>query len=93
MTYLGVKISANLSDDEDIFRQMRSIYSAANKLKAEFSKCFYVVKNMFCIYCMPFYACHFWNNFCKWSYNRLKVAYNDAYRIFLHNLPRFVSAR
>ena len=93
VTYLGVKISANLSDDEDIFRQVRSSYCAANKLKAKFSKCSYVVKNMlFCSYCMPFYACHLWNNFRKSSYNRIKVAYNDAYRI-LHNLPRFVSAR
>ena len=64
MTYLGVKISANLSDDEDIFRQKRSIYCAANKLKAKFSKCFFVVKNMlFYSYCMFFYACHLWNNF------------------------------
>ena len=47
---------------------------------------------LFCSYCMPFYACHLWNNFRKSSYNRIKVAYNDAYRI-LHNLPRFVSAR
>ena len=30
--------------------------------------------------------------FRKSSYNRIKVAYNDAYRL-LHNLPRFVSAR
>ena len=93
VTYLGVKISANLSDDEDIFRQVRSSYYAANKLKARFSKCSYVVKNMlFCSYCMPFCACHLWNNFRKSSYNRIKVAYSDAYRI-LHNLPRFVSAR
>ena len=41
---------------------------------------------------MLFYACHFWNNFCKSSYNRIKVAYNDAYQIF-YNLLRFVSAR
>ena len=95
MTYLGVKISANLSDDEDIFRQLRSSYYAANKLKAKFSKCSYVVKNMlFCSYCtgMPFFACHLWNNFRKSSYNRIKVPFNDAYRI-LHNLPQFVSAR
>ena len=46
VTYLGVKISANLSDDEDIFRQVRSSYCAANKLKAKFSKCSYEKKNM-----------------------------------------------
>ena len=58
VSYLGVKISANLSDDEDIFRQVRSSYCAANILQAKFSKCFYVVKNvLFCSYCMPFYAC------------------------------------
>ena len=41
---------------------------------------------------MPFYASRLWKNFRKSSYNRIKVAYNDAYRI-RHNLPRFVSAR
>ena len=30
VTFLGVKISANLADDEDIFCQVRSIYCAAN---------------------------------------------------------------
>ena len=35
VTYLGVKISANLSDDENIFHQVRSIYCAANKLKSK----------------------------------------------------------
>ena len=94
VTYLaGVKISANLSDDEDIFRQVRSSYCAANKLKAKFSKCSYEVKNMlFCSYCMPFYACHLWNNFRKSSYNRIKIVYNDAYRI-LQNLPQFIRSR
>ena len=38
VTYLGIKFSANLCDDEDILRQVRSIYCAANKLKAKFSK-------------------------------------------------------
>ena len=36
VTYLGVKISANLSDDENIFFQVRSIHCAANKLKPKF---------------------------------------------------------
>ena len=33
VAYLGVKIPANLSDDEDIFRQVRSIYLCDEQTK------------------------------------------------------------
>ena len=50
---LGVKIFANLSDGDDIFRQVISLYCAANKLKIKFSVLLaYAVKNMlFCSFC------------------------------------------
>ena len=41
---------------------------------------------------MPFYESHFWCNYRKYNFSRLRVAYNDSYRI-LHHIPRCFSAR
>ena len=38
------------------------------------------------------YACQLWNNFLSSSLKRIRVAYNNSFR-FLHELPRYVSAR
>ena len=47
---------------------------------------------LFWAYCTPLYAVHLWNKFNKSTFRRIKVAYDDAYRI-LFNLPRYASAR
>jgi len=41
---------------------------------------------------MSFYASQLWHNFTLIAINRLRVAYNDAFRI-LHGLSRYFSAR
>ena len=91
--YLGINLASDLSDDKDIYRQIRSLYCAGNKLKSRFRMCNTTVKNyLFRIYCNCFYACQLWSNFKRSSYHRLSVAYNDSYRI-LHGIPRWISAR
>ena len=40
---------------------------------------------------MPFYGSHLWCNYRKYKFSRLRVAYNDSYKI-LHHIPRCVSA-
>ena len=63
------------------------------KLKTRFFKCLIEVKNiLFRAHCMCFYASQQWCNYSTSAINRLKVAYNDAYRI-LHGMPRYHSAR
>lgn len=92
VSYLGVYLKSNLRDDEDIARQVRCLYCAANKLKARFAKCSTHVKNiLFRAHCMGFYASQLWCNYSSAAINRLRVAYNDAFRI-LHGLPRYYSA-
>ena len=55
--YLGVNLCSTLSDDEDIRRQVRSLYCHANMLKNRFLKCSRIVKNsLFCSYCTSFYS-------------------------------------
>ena len=91
--YLGVQLNSNLFDDDDILRRVRFLYGTGNKLKYRFSKCSSVVKNtLFRSYCTSFYASNLWCNYRSDTFRKLRVAYNDSYRI-LHNLPRYVSAR
>ena len=79
--YLGVWINASLKDDDDIQRQVKPLYCAANKLRGTFDQCSTAVKNtLFRAYCMPMYACQFWSKYTQTS-KRLRAAYNNAYRI------------
>ena len=91
MKYLGVWINALLKDDDDIQRQVKSLYCAANKLRGTFDQCSPAVKNtLFRAYCMPVYACQLWSKHTQTSMKRLHAAYNNAYRI-MHYIPRNVS--
>ena len=36
------------------------------------------------------YGCHLWHINTQYTFNRIRVGYNDAYRI-LHSIPRFMS--
>jgi len=91
--YLGVWINASLKDDDDIQRQVKSLYCAANKLRGTFDQCSPAVKNiLFRACCMPMYACPLWSKYTQTSMKCLRVAYNNAYQI-VHYIPRNVSVR
>ena len=85
--YLGVCLSNSLLDDDDILRLVRSLCGAGDKLKYCFSKCSTRVKNtLYCCYCMNMYGCQLWFKLRRDTLNRLRIAYNDSYRI-LNNIP------
>jgi len=91
--HLGVWINASLKDDNNIQRQVKSLWCAANKLKGTFDEWSPAVKNtLFRAYCMPMYACQLWSKYMQTSMKRLRVAYNNAYWI-MHYIPRNVSVR
>jgi len=46
LKYLGVWINASLKDDDDIQRQVKSLYFAANKLRGTFDQCSPAVKTL-----------------------------------------------
>ena len=93
MKYLVVWINASLKDDDDIQRQVNSLYCAANKLRGTFDQCSPAAKNtLFRAYCMPMYACQLWSKYTQTSMKRLRAAYNNAYRI-MHYISRNVSVR
>ena len=90
--YLGHHITEQMSDDEDIFRQRRTLYAQANMLKKKFHCCSNEVKtNLFRTYCTPLYTAPLWFKFTKASMYKLQVAYNDCMRILLKQ-PRWCSA-
>jgi len=71
-----------LKDDDDIQRQVKSLYCAANKLRGTFDQCSLAVKNtFFCAYCMPMYACQLWTKYTQTSMKRLQAAYNKAIQL------------
>ena len=41
---------------------------------------------------MAKYCAHLWGNYYQFSYNKIRVAYNNAFRV-LHGIPRCVSDR
>ena len=91
--YLGHYLSEDMNDNIDIGRQIRCLYAAANSLKGHFVGCTVDVKcRLFKAYCQQLYTCSLWNNFSVASMKKLRVAYNDAFRIVL-GLPRWTSAR
>ena len=91
--YLGVHINNTLLDDMDINRQVRSLYCIANRLRRSFSYCSNYIKNiLFRSYCTSMYSCQLWCNYHQYSMNRIRVAYNNTYRI-LHNIARNVSVK
>ena len=79
--YLGVIVTDDLSDDLDIQRQLKAIYSRGNMLIKKFHKCSDDVKlQLFKSYCTNFYAVHLWCNYKKTIYDKVRVAFNNILR-------------
>ena len=79
--YLGFMFNTNAQDDEDMLRQMRTLYIRSNKLLRTFHYCATVVKlELFKSYCTSFYCCYLWTAYKKSTFDRLRVAFNNAYR-------------
>ena len=89
--YLEILINQYLLDDDDIKRQVRMLYSAANKLRSRFAKYSSTIKNTLFRSCYtPLYGGHLRHNYTQYTFNRIRVGCSHANRI-LHNIPRFVS--
>ena len=82
--YLGAFICDNLSDDKDIKRQIRSVYTKGNLLIKKFRNCTSEVKvKLFKSYCSSFYGCNLWARSCDASRRKLVVAYKQIFRNFM----------
>ena len=91
--YLAVLITNDLFDDLDINRHLRYLYCIGNTLRSKFHNCSSQIKNvLFRSYCMSIYSVYLWCKFKISTFNRVRIAYYNSFRI-LHNIPRQVSAR
>ena len=91
--YLGNIITSNLSDEEDIQREMRSMYSRGNLLLRKFSFCSEEIKiTLFRTYCYSLYGCCLWARYRVAKIQRMKICYNNIFRK-LFRIPPFVSPR
>ena len=71
----------NVQDDDDMLRQMRTLYIRSNKLLRTFYHCSIDVKlELFRNFCTSFYCCYLWTAYKKSTFNKLCVAFNNAYR-------------
>ena len=83
--YLGFELTDDMSDDNDIKRQIRSLYSRGNLIIKCFKHCTDEVKLLlFKTYCTNLYCAHLWSSYSKSIYNKLKVSYNRIFRILMH---------
>ena len=89
--YLGHIISEDMSDDADVFRQVKCLYIRGNIILRKFANCSIIVKLVvFKTYCSCLYTAQLWDTLCRTT-NRLNVAYNNSLRMIL-GIPRYCSA-
>jgi len=90
--YLGQLINSSLSDDADIMRQTRSLYARSNMIIRKFTSASLSTKTkLFNAFCTPIYGCALWCSMYQYSYRKLNIAYDDAFRQLLQE-PRWCSA-
>ena len=79
--YLGVHIISDLSDDDDILRQVKALYLRGNILVRHFKNCSPDVKDcLFKSYCSNIFGGELWSLYRKETLKKCVVAYNDIYR-------------
>ena len=92
--YLGFSFCDSKQDDNDILRQMRTVYAKSNTLLRTFSHCSTDVKvNLFQSYSTVLYCPFLWGDYKKKStFRKIRVAFINAYRK-IFGLPKRSSAR
>ena len=88
--YLDFSFCDSKQDDNDILRQMRTVYAKSNTLLRTFSHCSTDVKvTLFQSYCTALYCLFLWSDYKKSTFRKIRVAFNNAYRK-IFGLPRGV---
>ena len=78
--YLGHYITDDLSDDDDINRQRRTLFVQGNIILRKFNMCSFCVKlTLFHTYCSPMYTAQLWWNYKKSTITKLQIAYHSIF--------------
>ena len=81
--YLGHIINNEFSDDDDIKREVRNLFTRTNILIRRYSKCSLAVKlNLFKAYCMCQYDIGIWIYYSNSVFNKLRSCYNKCIKMF-----------
>ena len=76
-------ISNTLSDDVDIKREIRNMFTRTNILARRFAKCSVAVKvELFKAYCICLYDAGLWSRYKVESINSLMSCYNKCLKLF-----------
>ena len=74
--YLGFSFCDSKQDDNDILRQMRTVYAKSNTLLRTFSHCSTDVKvTLFQSYCTALYCPFLWSDYKKSTFRKIRVAF------------------
>ena len=82
--YLGHVIMDNLSDDADIHREIRCMFTRCNMLRRRFYNCSMCVKlALFKSFCLGFYNIALWNRFRSGWLSKFRSCYIKCAKMFL----------
>jgi len=77
--YRGHILSDNMTDDDDIRREIKNLFVRTNILISRFHRCSVNVKLiLFKTFCLCMYDTALWKHFSANTYNKLKSAYNKC---------------
>jgi len=80
--YLGYDINCRDRDSEELSRRRRELYARANLIQSRFGACSYNVKiHLFKTFFSTVYCCSLWVPVWKAILDKVRTAYNDAFRI------------
>lgn len=91
--YLGVYITDDRCDRDDLSRELRALYARGNLILRKFSKCNNDVKrHLFKMYFSNLYCNQLWSNYGVEDVRKVKVAYNNIFR-FLMKIPKVIDGK
>ena len=90
--YIGLVFSENKKDDEDMLKQLRSLYVKSNKVISMFNHSWLMLKLLLIkSYCTSFYCGYLWYDYKSITFSKIRVAFNNVSRRVL-GLPKWSSA-
>ena len=90
--YLGHIIDNASSDNSDINREIKALFTRTNVLCRRFSRCSLAVKvRLFRTYCVCFYDTVLWSNFTTGAFNRFLSCYSKCIKCFFSDIQSIVA--
>jgi len=81
--YLGRIVSCDMTDDEDIEREVKNMFIRTNILIRKFNKCSVAVKTtLFKSFCLCFYDIALWKSFKVGTMNKFRSCYNKCVKLW-----------